>query len=77
MTFLAVPRLRRLDVGLLPRKPAFDPGLVHVGFLVDKVALGQVFPQVLQFPRVNFIPLVLHYAEKRKKTNRLHHRVAQ
>jgi hypothetical protein len=38
-----------------------------VGFVVDKVALGQVFPQVLRFSPVNFIPTVLHYKEKRKK----------
>jgi hypothetical protein len=45
--------------------------------VVDKVALGQVFPRVLQVFPVNFIPPVLHYTEKRKKTNHLHHRVAQ
>jgi hypothetical protein len=39
----AVPWLRRLAAGLPPRRPGFDPGSVHVGFVVDKVALGQVF----------------------------------
>jgi hypothetical protein len=63
---------------LSPRKPGFDPESVHVGFVVDKVALGQVSPLVFQFSPVNFIPSVLHYKEKRKKnTNHLHHRVAQ
>jgi hypothetical protein len=38
-----------------------------VGFVVDEVALGQVFPRVLWFSPVNFIPLVLHYVEKREK----------
>jgi hypothetical protein len=57
----AVPWLRRLAAGLPPRRPGFDPGSVHVGFVVDKVALGQVFPQVLGFSPVSFIPLVLHY----------------
>jgi hypothetical protein len=38
----------------------FDPGSVHVGFVVDKVALGQVFLLVLRSSPVNFIPLVLH-----------------
>jgi hypothetical protein len=38
-----------------------------VGFRVDKVELGQVFPRVLQFPPVSFIPPMLHYKEKRKK----------
>jgi hypothetical protein len=30
--------------------PGFDPGSVHVGFVVDKVALGQVLPQYFGFP---------------------------
>jgi hypothetical protein len=59
----AVPWLRRLFAGLSPR---FDPGSVHVGFVVDKVALGRVFPRVLWVSPVNFIPPVLHYKEKRK-----------
>jgi hypothetical protein len=42
-------------------------GSLHVGFVVDKVALGQVFPRVLRFSPVNFIPPVLHYYEKDKK----------
>jgi hypothetical protein len=46
----AVPWLRQLVTGLSPRRPGFNPGSVHVGFVVDKVALGQGFPQVLQFP---------------------------
>jgi hypothetical protein len=41
--------------------------LVHVGFVVDKVALGQVFPRVIRFSPVSFIPPVLHYTEKPKK----------
>jgi hypothetical protein len=49
----------------------------NVGFVVDKVALGQVFPRVLRFSPVNLIPPVLHYLEKRKNTNNLHHRFAQ
>ena len=40
---LAVPWLRRLVAGLLPRSPGFDAGSVHVGFVVNRVALGQVF----------------------------------
>jgi hypothetical protein len=47
--------------------PGFDPGSVHVGFVVEKVALGQVFPLVLLFSPVRFIPPVLHYTEIRKK----------
>jgi hypothetical protein len=37
-----------------------DPGQVHVRFVVDKVALGQVFSPSCRFSSVNFIPLVLH-----------------
>jgi hypothetical protein len=62
----AVPWLRRLVAGLSPRRPGFDPKSVQVGYVVDKVALGQVFLRVLQFSPVNFIPLVLHYLEKLK-----------
>jgi hypothetical protein len=46
----AVPWLRRLAAGLPPRRP----GSVHVGFVVDKVALGQGFPQVLRFSPFGF-----------------------
>jgi hypothetical protein len=60
-TARAVPWLRRLAAGLPPRRPGFDPGSVHVGFVVDKVARGQVFLRVLRFSPVNFIPPVLHY----------------
>jgi hypothetical protein len=36
------------------------PGSVHLGFVVDNVALGQVFPRVLRFSPVKFIPSVYH-----------------
>jgi hypothetical protein len=39
--------------GLSPRRPGFAPGSIHVGFVVDKVALGQVFLQVLRVYPVN------------------------
>jgi hypothetical protein len=74
-----VPWLRRLVTGLSPRRPGFDPGSVHVGFVVNKVALGQVFPRVIRFSPVNFIPPVLQYLEKMKKKLiilHLRHRVA-
>jgi hypothetical protein len=32
-----------------------------MGFVVDKVVLGQVFLRVLRFSPINFIPPVLHY----------------
>jgi hypothetical protein len=42
--------------GLLPWRPGFDPKPVHVGFVVDKVTVGQVF---LQYS-VNVITPRLH-----------------
>lgn len=37
-----------------------DPTLVHVGFVVDKMAVGQVWLQVLWFSRIGIIQLMLH-----------------
>jgi hypothetical protein len=45
-----VPWLRRLVAGLSPRRLGLDPVSAHVGSVMDKVALRQVFPQVLRFP---------------------------
>ena len=61
-----VPSLRWLVAGLSPRGPGFNPKSVHVGFVVDKMALGQVSPLILRFSPSSFIPSVLHYTEKRK-----------
>jgi hypothetical protein len=33
-----------------PRRPGFEPGPGHVGFVVDKVALEQVFSEYFGFP---------------------------
>jgi hypothetical protein len=38
-----------------------------MGFVVDRVTLGQVFPPNTSVFSVNFIPSVLHYTEKTKK----------
>jgi hypothetical protein len=48
-TFKAVPWLRRLVAGLSARRPGFNLGSVHLGFVVDKVALGQVFSKYFGF----------------------------
>jgi hypothetical protein len=45
-----VPWLRRLAAGLPGRRPEFDPRSVHVGFLVDKMVLGQGFPEYFSLP---------------------------
>jgi hypothetical protein len=39
---LPLPWLRRLVTGLEQRRPEFAPGSVRVGFVMGKVALGQV-----------------------------------
>jgi hypothetical protein len=39
-----------------PRRPGFAPRAVHMGFVVDKAALRQVFLRVLRFSPVNTIP---------------------
>jgi hypothetical protein len=49
-TALPVQWLRRLVAGLPPRRPGFAPSSVHVGFVVDKVAVGHVFHRGLRFP---------------------------
>jgi hypothetical protein len=45
----AAPYLRRLVAGFPPRRPGFDPRSNHVRFVVNKVALEQVFFQYLGF----------------------------
>ena len=56
----AVPWLRWLVAGLLPRMPKFDPRAVNMGFVVYKVELGQVSPRVLRIPTVIAILSMLH-----------------
>jgi hypothetical protein len=52
----AVPWLRLLVADLSPRRAGFDPGSVHVGFVVNKVGLGQVFS-----PSISVFPCQFHY----------------
>lgn len=42
--------------GLSPRRS----GSIHVGFVLGKAAVGQVFLKVLQFFRVNIVPPMIH-----------------
>ena len=51
-----------INAGLLPQISGFDPGTVHVGFVVDKVALGQLSPPVIRCSPVDIIPPMLHTA---------------
>jgi hypothetical protein len=50
---------QRLDAGFPPRRPGFAYGQ-HVGFVVDKAALGQVFSEYFGFPCQSFHRF-LHY----------------
>jgi hypothetical protein len=47
MLLMAMLWLRQLVDIRSPQKPGFDTWLVHVGFMVDKVVLEQVFLHVL------------------------------
>jgi hypothetical protein len=47
-------------IGLSSLQHGFDSKLVHVEFLVDQVAIGQVFLRVHRFYPVSVIPLLLH-----------------
>jgi hypothetical protein len=46
----AAPSLKRLVAGFALRRPGFKPGSSHVEFVVDKVALGQIFSGYFGFP---------------------------
>jgi hypothetical protein len=52
--------LKRLVAGFPPRRPWFEPGSDHVGFVVDKVALGQVFSEYFGFPYQSLFHQLLH-----------------
>jgi hypothetical protein len=45
--------LRQLVARLPRRRHVFHPGSVYVGFVVDKVALGQGFPDYFELPQSN------------------------
>jgi hypothetical protein len=45
-----VPQLRQLVAGFPARRPGFHLRSGHVGFVVDEVALGQVFSKYFRFP---------------------------
>jgi len=58
--------VRRSFTGLSPERPAFDPRLFHVGFVVGKVALEHVFaPSVM--PLTLNAHLYLHVASQKDK----------
>jgi hypothetical protein len=56
----AVPWLKRLDAGFPSRRAEFPSGQ-HVGIVVDKAALGQVFSEYFAFPCQSFHPFLHHH----------------
>lgn len=54
-----MPRLRPFDDSLSQRTSGFDPVPVHVKFVADNAALGQVFLRVVPFSLASIIPLML------------------
>jgi hypothetical protein len=57
---LAAPYLKPLVAGFPPRRPGFKPGFSHVGFVVYKVALAQVFSEYFGFPCQSSFHQFLH-----------------
>jgi hypothetical protein len=56
----AAPQLKRLVAGFPSRRPGFDPMSSQVGFVVDKVALGQAFSEYFGFPCQSSFHQLLH-----------------
>jgi hypothetical protein len=52
--------LVRLVADFPPRRPGFDPRSDHVRFVVDEVALGQVFSEYFGFPCQSSFHRLLH-----------------
>jgi hypothetical protein len=57
----AAPELKRLVAGFPPRRPGLKPGSGQVGFVVDKVALGQVSSEYFGFPCLSSFHQILHH----------------
>jgi hypothetical protein len=71
------PRFGRAIAQAVSRRPLTAAAWVRaqvnpVGFMVDKVALGQVFLRVLQFSPVNIIPQWAPHFRKLKKKQLVH-----
>jgi hypothetical protein len=52
--------VKQFVMGLSPRRTWLDPRSVHVRFVVDKVALAQVYLRLLRLHTLRTIPAVLH-----------------
>jgi hypothetical protein len=62
----AMGQVFRCD-GLLPRRPVFDLRPVHMGFLVEKVTLGQASFRAFRLSPVTVIPATPHFMDTRNK----------
>ena len=67
---MVVPWLRRLVAGLSPRRTGFDPGSVHVGFVVDSGTGTGFSPSTSVFP-IQFHSTGAPLLGKIKKTDHL------
>jgi hypothetical protein len=47
---MAAPQLKQLVAGFPQRRPGFKPGSGQVGFVMDKMELGQFFSEYFGFP---------------------------
>jgi hypothetical protein len=52
--------IKQLIAGFTPQRPGFTSGQ-HVGFVVDKAALGQVFSEYFGFPCQSFHQFLHHH----------------
>jgi hypothetical protein len=52
---------KKLVAGFPPRRPGFRHGFSRVGFVVDKVALGQVFSEYFSLHSTNFSTITITY----------------
>jgi hypothetical protein len=56
----SLPWLRKLGAGLPPRRSRLDTKLVHLRFVMDKVAVEHAFLQILRFTPASIIPLLIY-----------------
>ena len=58
------PWLRRLVAGPSPRRPRFNLRPVHMKFIVDTLAMRQVFLGIFRLSPANIIPQMLHICSR-------------
>ena len=58
--YYILPRLRQLFTGLSTRGDCFNPRLLHVGFVVEKLTLGDIFLRIFRFYLFSIVTPFLH-----------------